>query len=305
MTSSKKLRVFLRGGLGNQLFQYSTGLAVAQTQGRELVLRGDLLPEIEDSIGGASRWPIQISEFHHSGKIQTKSHQPASQTNSVGKSMQVMRLIGDKFPYLVANLGWLASEHASVSESTFQRPLRLINSYSSSKKLAFSQRDQLREELNNVREPSKEFLELKSKIQRSEVIAVHLRHGDYLNFGHIYGSSSLDFLKSAIQELKQLGIKPNIWLFTDTPDSIKETVLDLLRPKKVIGPETLPRPLENMILMSKAKALIAANSSFSWWAALLTSAGTPVIAPSIVAARVNNFSEDLELDENWRILSVS
>jgi hypothetical protein len=305
VTSPKELHVFLRGGLGNQLFQYSTGLALANAQGRELVLRGDLLPEVEDSIGGASRWPNQVSDFQHSGSIYTKSHQPLGRTNWTGKSMQLMRLLGDKLPSLVEKLGWLASEDTSVSEPMRQQPVRLINSYSSFKNLAFSNRDKLRQQITGIRNPSNLFLELISNIQRSEVVAVHLRQGDYLNLGHIYGSSSLDFLQSAIQELNQLGIESNIWLFTDTPDSTPKNILEFLKPQKVIGPEELPRPLENMILMSKAKTLIAANSSFSWWAALLTSPGTPVFAPNIASAKVNNFSMNLEPDENWRTLDVN
>ena len=305
MTSSKELHVFLRGGLGNQLFQYSTGLALSAAQDRELVLRGDLLPEVEDSIGGVSRWPNQISDFHYSGTIQTKSYQPLGRTNWLGKSMQLMRLFGDKLPSLVAKMGWLASENGSSSDPSLQRPVRLINSYSSSKNLAFSNRDKLRQEIGDIRGPSQKFLELTSEMQMSDVVAVHLRQGDYLNLSHIYGSSSLNFLKVAIEELKQIGFEPNIWLFTDTPDSTPKDVLDFLKPKKIIGPEVLPRPIENMFLLSKAKALIAANSSFSWWAALLTSAGTPVIAPRILDAKVNNFSMDLEPDENWRTLNVS
>ncbi|MEY4560077.1 MAG: hypothetical protein RL460_54 [Actinomycetota bacterium] len=305
MTKSKELHVFLRGGLGNQLFQYSTGLALAKAQGRELVLRGDLLPEVEDSISGVSRWPNQISDFHYSGIIQTKSYQPPGRTNWVGKSMQLMRLLGDKLPSLVAKMGWLASENGSSSDAILQRPVRLINSYSSSKNLAFSNRDKLRQEIGDIRGPSKKFLQLTAEMQMSDVVAVHLRQGDYLNLSHIYGSYSLNFLKVAIEELKQIGPEPNIWLFTDTPDSTPEDVLGFLRPQKVIGPEVLTRPLENLILMSRAKALIAANSSFSWWAALLTSAGTPVIAPRILNAKVNNFSIDLEPDENWRTLDVS
>lgn len=305
MTSSKELHVFLRGGLGNQLFQYSTGLALSAAQGRELVLRGDLLPEVEDSIGGVSRWPNQISDFHHSGTIQTKSYQPLGRTNWLGKSMQLMRLVGDKLPSFVAKMGWLASENGSSSDPSLQRPVRLINSYSSSKNLAFSNRDKLRQEIGDIRGPSQKFLELTSEMQMSDVVAVHLRQGDYLNLSHIYGSSSLNFLKVAIEELKQIGFEPNIWLFTDTPDSTPKDVLDFLKPKKIIGPEVLPRPIENMFLLSKAKALIAANSSFSWWAALLTSAGTPVVAPRILDAKVNNFSMDLEPDENWKTLNVS
>jgi hypothetical protein len=102
-----------------------------------------------------------------------------------------------------------------------------------------------------------------------------------------------------------MGFQQNFWVFTDPPESTPKDVLDFLNPKRIIGPEVLPRPLENLILMSRAKALIAANSSFSWWAALLTYGGTPVIAPRIAAAKVNNFSIDLEPDENWRTLSVS
>ncbi len=305
MTSTKELHVFLRGGLGNQLFQYSTGLALSAAQGRELVLRGDLLPEVEDSIGGVSRWPNQIIEFHYSGTIQTESYQPLGRTNWLGKLMQLMRLVGDRLPSLVAKMGWLASENGSSSDPILQRPVRLINSYSSSKNLAFSNRDKLRQEIGDIRDPSQKFLELTSEIEMSDTIAVHLRQGDYLNLSHIYGSSSLNFLKVAIEELKHIGFEPNIWLFTDTPESTPKDVLDFLNPKRIIGPEVLPRPLENLILMSRAKALIAANSSFSWWAALLTYGGTPVIAPRIAAAKVNNFSIDLEPDENWRTLNVS
>lgn len=305
MTSTKELHVFLRGGLGNQLFQYSTGLALSAAQGRELVLRGDLLPEVEDSIGGVSRWPNQITEFHYSGTIQTKSYQPLGRTNWLGKSMQIMRLVGDKLPSLVSKMGWLASENGSSSDPILQQPVRLINSYSSSKNLAFLNRDKLRQEIGDIRDPSQKFLELTSEIEMSDTIAVHLRQGDYLNLNHIYGSSSLSFLKVAIDELKHIGFEPNIWLFTDTPESTPKDVLNFLNPKRIIGPEELPRPLENLILMSRAKALIAANSSFSWWAALLTYGGTPVIAPRIAAAKVNNFSIDSEPDDNWRTLNVS
>jgi len=219
--------------------------------------------------------------------------------------MQLMRLLGDKFPSLTAKLGWLASENVSVSDSILHRPVRLINSYSSYKNLAASNRDKLRQEISGIQEPSKEFLELAIEIQSSEVIALHLRQGDYLNFGHIYGSSSLEFLKTAIQELGQLGIASNIWLFTDTPASTPQEILDSIQPQKVIGPGELQRPLESMILMSKARALIAANSSFSWWAAFLTPTGTPVIAPRVLTARVNNFESDSEPAGNWRTLDVS
>ncbi len=304
MITSKELHVFLRGGLGNQLFQYSTGIAIAQVQDRELVLRGDLLPKSEDSIGGVSRWPSQIADFSHSGRIFTHSNQPVGRTNVFGKWMQIMRLLGDKSPSLVAGLGWLASENGGDPEPLLERPIRLINSYCSAKGLAFSYRDRFRHEITCVTNPSADFEQLTKEIQQSEPVAIHLRQGDYVNLSHIYGTSSLVFLKSALEELGQRVDLRNVWLFTDTPSSTPSVILDYLSPQRVIGPQDLTRPLENLVLMSQSKALVAANSSFSWWAAFLTSPGTPVVAPRFINAPVNNFSSQSELDPNWRIISV-
>lgn len=298
------LQVFLRGGVGNQLFQYSTGMALAEEQKRELVLRGDLLPRIEDAIGNVSRWPNQLIEFNHSGTIRTKSFQPSGRTNALGKFMQVMRLSGDRFPYLLSRIGWPAGETPNPSIELLNEHISLINSYVAFKNLAFRNRERLRRELNEIHAPSKEFLDLSSEMQNFKAIAVHIRQGDYMNLSHIYGSSTLEFLKSATQELKESLDLENLWLFSDTPAGIASDVMDFLKPDRVIGPEALPRPLENMLLMSKASGLIAANSSFSWWSAFLTRPGTPIVAPYIESARCNNFSRDSELDQEWRTLIV-
>ena len=302
MKTKKTLQVFLRGGLGNQLFQYSTGMALAHEYQRELVIRGDLLPRAEDAIGGISRWPNQISEFHHSGKIETKNFQPLGKTNSFGKFMQLMRLSGDRLPYLLPQIGWLASESAGPSLELRHKQISVVNSYVPFKDLALRNRDKLRRELNQVRAPSKKFLEFSLEMQQSKPIAVHIRQGDYMNLSHIYGSVSLEFFELAIEEFRGSLELEHIWLFSDTPSTIPKDVLGFLKPERIIGPELLHRPLENMLLMSKASGFVAANSSFSWWSALLTQPKTPVVAPHLDSARVNNFSYDSELGQPWRIL---
>jgi len=304
MKTKKALHVYLRGGLGNQLFQYSTGIALAQEQKRELVIRGDLLPRAEDTIGSISRWPNQIIEFDHSGRVITKSYQPSGKTNSFGKIMQLMRLTGERFPNLVSKIGWLASESAEPLLGLPNQRITLINSYAAFKDFAHKNRMRLRRELSQLIEPSQEFLSFSSAMLNSNPIAVHIRQGDYLNLGHIYGNVSLAFLERAIEELRGELEMDNLWLFSDTPSAISSEVMGLLKPERVIGPGILNRPIENMLLMSKASGFIAANSSFSWWSALLTQSGTPVVAPHLASARVNNFSSDSELDQQWRILSV-
>jgi len=111
--SRNEIRVFLRGGLGNQLFQYAMGLHFSVTQGRNLVLREDLFPDVEDEIDGVSRWPNQIRNFEHFGLYCATSHQPAFDTNLFGKFMQVQRMFGDSAPRLFRGFGTYGAQTPS------------------------------------------------------------------------------------------------------------------------------------------------------------------------------------------------
>jgi hypothetical protein len=86
-----------------------------------------------------------------------------------------------------------------------------------------------------------------------------------------------------------------VWLFTDSPELLPRDLIELLEPKKIVTPEMLPSPLETMLLMSHGEALMAANSSFSWWAALMTKNRAIVIAPFFEGQKTNNFLQQGEL----------
>ena len=304
MSRRNELQVFLRGGLGNQLFQYSTGLAIAEKTGRELIIRGDLLPEIEDSIGGVSRWPNQISSFNHSGVVRTNSFQPASKTNLLGKSMQAMRALGDAFPSVSRSLGWLASEKTLNTNHPRVDSTRLINSYSPYKYLAWSNRARLRNELSSIVDPTDRFIELSAEINRTPTIAIHLRQGDYLRLQHIFGKPSINYFRAALEYLESSSVSHRVWLFTDSPDSTPPELLNLLNPALVIGPEVLSKPIENLVLMGSGSGLVAANSSFSWWANLISEEGVPVVAPRISGAIVSNFEVGNEPNQKLEFLDA-
>jgi hypothetical protein len=77
-----------------------------------------------------------------------------------------------------------------------------------------------------------------------------------------------------------------------------------IRPTKVIGPSETLSPLETLSLMSSGGSFIAANSSFSWWAAFLQNPGQPSIVPNITKARVNNFSRGAEPVKSLEFIDV-
>lgn len=304
MAGVRKVQVFLRGGLGNQLFQYATGLYLSEKFNKFLVLRTDLLPSDSDAIGGISRWPNQIEGFRHSGKVCCKRNQPMGRTNLFGKLMQLMRFSGDLMPNLGKTLGWHSAEQRGLQSSNLNGETVLINGYTSHKDIVYEFKDRLREELNQLAAPSDEFLALSKEMKLLPTIAIHLRQGDYMGLEATFGKVTLDYAKRALLRLEDSLSGARVWLFTDSPDSIDPAFTEALKPERILGPNDLVRPLETMVLMSKADAIVAANSTFSWWSCLLSESKASVVAPCLLAAKVNNFSRDHEPDKSWVILDV-
>jgi hypothetical protein len=294
----RHLKVFLRGGLGNQLFQYSTGKSLARASGRRLILRTDLLPKSEDRIAGVSRWPDQISDFRHSGELWARKSQPRGKTNTFGKSMQVMRLIGDVFPQQMAGLGWISAENSEVTIPPSLERIRVINAYAPYTKLAFDQRAELRSEINDIRFPSTGFNTLLAQLKSEVTICIHIRRGDYLGLSTIFGSLTSDYFKGAVEMIERFGIKGRKWVFTDSEGDIPEEIIEQIRPDFIVGPETLNRPIEVLVALSHGQGLVASNSTLSWWAAFFSSNRTKIVAPNVQSARVNVFRAESFLDRS-------
>ena len=304
MADRLKLQVFLRGGLGNQLFQYSTGLYLSENFEKELVLRTDLLPISKDEVGGISRWPEQISGFRHSGTLRNKANQPENSTNLFSKAMQAMRMLGDISPSLTKQFNWLTSETKYRLPGRFER-ITLINSYSSFKDFALENRSKLREQLSCLVDPSAMFLSNLAELKERNTIIVHVRRGDYIGLENIYGNLDTKYYSDAIGILRDQGSTDRTWIFTDSPDELPKHLVKTLGAERVIGPKEIPSPLETLVLISMGSAIVGSNSTFSWWAGLISQDGNPLVAPRISSARTNNFSNEDERVPGWKVLNVA
>jgi hypothetical protein len=300
--NKNEINVFLRGGLGNQLFQYALGLHVSITQDKKLVVREDLLPESEDEIGGVSRWPNQISHFEHSGRNFSRSHQPKSDTNLFGKFMQAQRMFGDSAPALLLRLGIYGAETSGLlGEELITRNLRSINGYAASRFFALAQRQVISDQLHAIKNPSRTFETLDSEIRAKKPIVVHLRMGDYLSLAEIYGNISTKFIQEGLASLSGAD-RPPTWIFTQNEDDLGQDLLETINPERVIDSKILNRPIENLMLMSHGGGLICSNSTLSWWAAFLSVNQQSIIVPRY-GHKTNAFAPDATL-ESWKVLNV-
>jgi hypothetical protein len=297
----REVRVFLRGGLGNQLFQYALGLEVSRQSGRDLVIREDLLPLAEDAISGISRWPNQLLSFAHSGLTRARSHQPNGSTNLFGKIMQLQRMIGDRAPHVLEMLGLYAAETKEFkSLGASLTRIRSINGYASSRSYALLGRAELTSQLKDLKSPSPQFKEVYSDSTLIESTVVHLRLGDYQGLTDIYGELGEKYIADALSEANSMS-NP-IWLFTQDAGQAPAWIMDILKPERVIDNSVISNPLENLVLMSSGRALVCSNSTMSWWAAFLHQCPENVVAPRFVG-KTNIFNCDMML-EGWKLIDA-
>lgn len=112
-------------------------------------------------------------------------------------------------------------------------------------------------------------------------IVLNVRRGDYLMPTHerVIGLTTREYYAEALALLRSCGLDGTVYVASDSLD-------DAMRELRGVGdltPIDVPAgtdPFEILVLLSRADAFVAANSSFSWWAGYLgTRPGRPVIAP--------------------------
>lgn len=304
MVTRNEIHVFLRGGLGNQLYQYIVAKDLSVRFSKNLVLREDLLPLEKDAVAGVTRWPNQLIGFRHSGTVLYRKHQPPRATNLFGKLMQLMRVFGDWLPSFSAWLGWLSSEKSTEFPKTNLSRLRIINSYSVNKNLIAENREAIREELENLVSPSDSYLELKAELSKSPKTIVHIRKGDYQELTEVYGVITTDYYRKALKILSEEKSLNPIWIFTDTPSGLTAEEIAAINPERIVSPAEIDSPLENLLLMSRGASFITSNSTYSWWASQLSEKGNIIVAPIMSRARINNFDEKNEPHDTLVFITV-
>jgi hypothetical protein len=108
-------------------------------------------------------------------------------------------------------------------------------------------------------------------INNKNSVAIHIRRGDYLSnpkARRYHGVLGVNYYKKSINYIKKRVRKPIFFIFSDDIELVKKT-FRFLNNEQYIFTDT-KSSINDLHLMSKCKHCIIANSSFSWWAAWLS-----------------------------------
>lgn len=120
-----------------------------------------------------------------------------------------------------------------------------------------------------------------SLIEKSEYpVSIHIRRGDYTQIGCCL---PLEYYEVAVQEIYRKHTDPTFYIFSDDIEWVKENLKLTSQNVYFVSHERKVQPFEDIWAMSRCKANIIANSTFSWWGGYLNRSNDKVvIAPNSI-----------------------
>lgn len=275
------ITVSLIGGLGNQMFQYAAGKALAERHGVGLAL----------DLSGFRNYPLRSFLLDRLCVPEAGAHLTSVEkpTNHFVRSLwrqRIDRVLGRAgLPKLAASGDQYREPHFHY-DAAFEGlgPRTSLFGYFQSERY-FSPIAETLRHCFSPREPlGSKAAEVLARIEHSVLpVSVHVRRGDYLNPGtaEVHGSLGESYYRQAIGRIESaLDGKMDFFIFSDDPASA-EQLLDFLPKSHLNHVRGDPqRPWEDMALMARCRHHVIANSSFSWWGAWLNrSPDKVVVAP--------------------------
>ena len=273
----------LKGGLGNQMFQYALY--------RELLHRGK---EVKiDDVTGFEHDKLRIPVLDRFG-IEYEKATPEEVVAITDSKMDIFsrirrKLTGRKTKEIVEVEGIFDPQILELDEAYLVGYWQSDKSFTSPEVIehlqeTFSKRPQ------EIMHDSVSWTTLQ-QIECCESVSIHVRRTDYLDAEHIkiHNLCSETYYKNAISMVRQKHPNAVFFIFTDDKEWCKEHFKghNFINVELQEGEFT---DVADMLLMSRCKHHIIANSSFSWWSAWI--GDTPekmVIAP---AKWINNRKMD-------------
>lgn len=259
----------LKGGLGNQMFQYAAGLAVSLAWNEELKL--DIIG-YDDPRYVHANTPRQyrMFPFRLSASIATVSEVEKSR-NPLGIISKLLRAFNQRV---------LRKYYVDYDASLFKKRNNYLEGYFQSEKNFINTKDRVLKEFT-LKKESDVFMTEKNKIDRMNGVSVHIRRGDYVSdqkTKSTHGVCSEEYYKQAIDLMRTKVKAPIFYFFSDDIEWVKKEFGENADFKYVSNPKL--EEYEELMLMASCAHNIIANSSFSWWGAYLNqNPNKIVIAP--------------------------
>lgn len=288
----------LRGGLGNQLFQYASARSFTIASNEKLCLDLSGITNKTHNIYALDKFNICA---------ETVSECPIWQKKVSKVFLSISYRIGKKFGFdksykfdvaLSYILNLFGIYNIDNGYMKFRRSItknKYINGYLQSDKYFEAYSEIIREELSLKEGLSVKTFQLSNTMKSQNSVCVHIRRGDFVNIGGIVCTN--EYYAGAVEYLAQKLETPQFYIFSNDIPWVRENISFPLEVNFIDGNNP---SYEEVILMSSCNNFVISNSTFSWWGQFLSENREKiVIAPD--RWFVDGQREDIYQD-NWIIM---
>ena len=267
----------LKGGLGNQLFQYAFACSLAYSLHVELFLDISYFSHNEPRkhvIYGLNAYNIKgIVGYYPFAEKTSVSMNYLPQSSIVKYDEGIKDLFPETFyDYeIVEKIEDL--ELPAFFDGYFQQQIKNNKSSIITENFFKKNNKIIHENLKYKLPISDKYEKIIKDMQKYDSVALHIRHGDYENIIN-FGLCSSEYYEKAIKFFEKKLDNPKFFIFTEDHEWVKSN-LNFNSPIKHIyfneKIDSYSRGYAELLkLMSSCKHFIIANSTYSWWGSFLS-----------------------------------
>lgn len=261
----------LIGGLGNQMFQYAAGRALAARLNVPLYIDKRAFDTYTVHAYGLDRFNIQAVDM-------LAEDMPWSVREGIfWKGLRKFKLMPAP-DYYRERAFVFDHQVLGLKDGTY------LDGYWQSERYFNDMAEIIRTDFEISTVPSLKNSVWLKRIRNTNSVSVHIRRGDYVNNAEansFHGTCSLDYYQRAISVIKEKrGSDLELFVFSDDLDWVKTNLVFGNLPHHFVDGNDANTNYEDLRLMSSCCHHIIANSTFSWWGAWLNPrSDKTVIAP--------------------------
>lgn len=278
--------VILKGGIGNQMFQYAFGRYLSILWKTSLFLEKgiylsgstnrlfdlDIFPLSPDTKVGSIK-DIALSDFQDQNLISERKY--SYDEDLVERLERRDEKMINSSKAIILDGYWQSYKYFSPINETINMDFS-INSYFKGK-----------------------FAILFEKIKNTNSVMINVRRGDYLNKMNYHGVVGVDYLSKAMTLITSKVSSPFFYIFSDDIAWCRNNIANESNVFFVDESYYDSKFRSYFILMKSCSHFIIANSTFCWWAAWLANNPSKiVVAPKKWFATSELTSKDL-IPDNW------
>lgn len=257
----------IKGGLGNQLFQYASAFSLAKRLNTELKLDTSFYPQQTLRGFKLDKLEVDFREIYEPEKWVE-----ILKNKYINKGLRKANIkeipIGTNAIYLLETRSDIVEQFFTIKKDKIY-----VDGYYQSEKYFAEYRDTLLQQFVPSYKPEEEYSYVLEEIKNTLSVGVHVRRGDFIKgandsnpnhylLGEQYYHNALRYMS------EKLPTSAVYYWFSDDIEWVKSCFGEKEN-FRFVSLHTKNGDIDEMQVMKRCQHIIAANSTFSWWAAWL------------------------------------